>query len=259
MIQPTSRSWDEGTLNGSTAAARSIRGEPVPRRSVEDDDGTGGTARELLPLVVVRRIHHHVSGNRRHRLRARHEARRAVVARERIDHQDEPDQRPRHVVTTHVDVQTLRGGAGFDSPPVEGTELEVLADDPTGGFEDRLVDIQRIEDRIAIDEVGDARRARRIGRRPDVDGIGRRDRSVVRSRERGDVRYGSWDHAEADVGYNCSSDSFMCGRYTSATTTLGSCARAACSSAPPGAVIPVDPYDSNPSSRPATSARITAT
>ena len=143
----------------------------MPRRSVEDDDGTGGTARELPPLVVVRRIHITSAGIVVIVCAARHEARRAVVARERIDHQDEPDQRPRHVVTTHVDVQTLRGGAGFDSPPVEGTELEVLADDPTGGFEDRLVDIQRIEDRIAIDEVGDARRARRIGRRPDVDGI----------------------------------------------------------------------------------------
>ena len=68
-------------------------------------------------------------------MRARHEASRAVVGPEFIDHQNEAEKRPIGGFTLDVNMQVLGGHARPHRPRVERAQLEWPADDEAASLE----------------------------------------------------------------------------------------------------------------------------
>ena len=85
---------------------------------------------------------------------AGHEARGAVVLAKRVDHDDEPEQRPRVLVGPHVDMQRLCRGAGLHGPPAERAQFELRAYGIGTGEEHELEHVQLVELGVAGDEIG---------------------------------------------------------------------------------------------------------
>src|SRR5262249_7652406 len=137
--------WDQGALDRTPTAGRTVGSVSMPYRPIEDDDRSRRTTREYLSLVGIGRIRQQLATLAGQQMRTRNETSGAVLCIELVHHEDETNQRPPVGFTLDVHMKQLRRRTGFQRPGEHRAQLERSIDDPTTGRQHWTVDVESVE------------------------------------------------------------------------------------------------------------------
>lgn len=167
----------------------------MPGGSIEDKEGTCGTARREVLDVSNEALGNLAGPHVLPPVRPGHEAGRSVVRAEHVDHQDEPEEGPIRRAAIHINVKALGRRAGPECPRVKGAELEGATNDEGAGLKKGRKDIDLVELWASVDEIVHPRRG---GADPDVcsrRGVHRGGVGVAQALQ-GIGRHGAREHDE---------------------------------------------------------------